>query len=322
MNWENDVASTVGRAVKKALIILGIIAIVLFIFGGGLLYTVQEGEEAVVTQFGAVIRTDSPGGPYFKIPFIQRARKVDVTTRGMGIGYRMTEDGKEETDEDGVMITSDFNFLNIDFYLESRVNDPVAYLFNADDPEETLRQIALASIRSTVSDFTVDEAITTEKDAIQKNVKERIAASLKKQDIGIQIVNVMVQDSEPPTKEIQAEFKAVENAKQGMESTINEAEKYKNEQIPQAEAEADKLIQQAEAYKAQRIAEAEGQVATFNALYEGYKAAPLATKKRIFYETMEDVLPNLRVIIDNGGTQTMLPLEPFSTVNANVKEDK
>lgn len=173
-----------------------------------------------------------------------------------------------------------------------------------------------------MSDFTVDEAITTEKDAIQKNVKERIAAGLKKQNIGIQIVNVMVQDSEPPTKEIQAEFKAVENAKQGMESAINEAEKYKNEQIPQAEAEADKLIQQAEAYKAQRIAEAEGQVATFNALYEGYKAAPLATKKRIFYETMEDVLPNLRVIIDNGGTQTMLPLEPFSTVNANVKEDK
>ena len=107
-------------------------------------------------------------------------------------------------------------------------------------------------------------------------------------------------------------FKSVETAKQGKETAINNAKKYQSEKVPQAEADADQIVQQAEAAKAARISEAEGQVARFNEMYAEYIKNPLITKQRIFYETMEEVLPDAKVIIDNGGTQKILPLEPFN----------
>ena len=123
------------------------------------------------------------------------------------------------------------------------------------------------------------------------------------------------QDSGMPREDVSNAFKAVEDAKQGMETAINTAKKYQSENIPKANAEADKLLQEAEAYKQQRINEANGQVARFEDTYAEYVKYPLITKKRMFYETMEELLPDLKVIIDNGsGTQTMLPLEPFANV--------
>jgi membrane protease subunit HflK len=214
------------------------------------------------------------------------------------------------------MITSDFNLLDIDFYLEYRVSDPVAYLYASDNPEEILKNIALSSIRAVVADYTVDEAMTTAKGQIQSDVKEDMTRELNEHNIGLAVVNITVQDSEPPTDEIKQAFKAVETAKQGADTARNNALAYQNEQIPAAEANADKIIQTAEADKAARIAEAEGQVVRFNEMYEQYKLYPLITKKRMFYETMEDVLPSLKVIITDGGTQTMLPLESFSSVES------
>ena len=112
--------------------------------------------------------------------------------------------------------------------------------------------------------------------------------------------------------EIILAFKEVETAKQSAETRINQARKYENEQIPAAEAQADRIVQTAEAQKAARIAEAEGQVARFNAMYEQYAQNPLITKQRMFYETLESVLPDLKVVITDGSTQTMLPLESFT----------
>jgi membrane protease subunit HflK len=265
-------------------------------------------------MFGKVIRTDT-AGLYFKIPFIQQVYYVDITTHGTGVGYTIDNNGQNITDEtNGIMITSDFNLLDIDFYLEYRVSDPVAYLYASDNPEEILKNIALSSIRSIVADYTVDEAMTTAKGQIQSDVKEDMIRELTEQNIGLTVVNITVQDSEPPTDEIKQAFKAVETAKQGADTARNNALAYQNEQIPAAEANADKIIQGAEADKAARIAEAEGQVVRFNEMYEQYKRYPYITKKRMFYETMEDVLPSLKVIITDGGTQTMLPLESFSSV--------
>ena len=116
-------------------------------------------------------------------------------------------------------------------------------------------------------------------------------------------------------------IKAVETAKQGKDTAINNANKYRNEQIPAAEANADKIQQNAEAQKTARIAEAEGQVARFNAMYKEYANSPLITKQRLFYETMEDVLPELKVIISDGETQTMYPLESFSSVTESAAEE-
>ena len=237
-----------------------------------------------------------------------------MTTHGIGIGYALDGNGQNITIEDeGVMITSDFNFVDIDFYLEYKVSDPVAYIYNTDNPESVMKNIALASIRSTVIDYPVDEVITTAKGQIQAEAKERLAAALQKENVGLSVVNLTVQDAEPPTDEIKQAFKAVETAKQGKETAVNNAKKYQSEQVPAAEAEADRIVQNAEAQKAARIAEAEGETAKFNSIFEEYSKYPLITKQRMFYEAMENVLPGAKVIITDGKTEQMLPLESFST---------
>ena len=295
---------------RIGVLVLAVLLIAVLVFGS--FYNVSEQQNAVVTMFGEVLRTDT-AGLYFKVPLIQQVRLVDITTHGTGIGYSVSPSGQNITNSmDGIMITKDFNLINIDFYLEYKVSDPVAYLYNSQEPEEILKNIALASIRSTVINYTVDEAMTTGKSAIQAEVKEKMVQELSEQNIGIQVVNITVQDAEPPTAEIIRAFKEVETAKQGAETNINQAHKYENQQIPAAEAEADRIVQNAQAQKATRVAEAEGQVARFNAMFDQYILNPLITKQRMFYEAMEQLLPGMKVIITDGDTQTMLPLDSFA----------
>ncbi|MBP3297155.1 MAG: FtsH protease activity modulator HflK [Lachnospiraceae bacterium] len=309
---KRDVDSAAKRFPIKKFAGIAIGAAVVFLLLTGSFYNVSEQENAVVTMFGKVVRTDT-AGLYFKIPLIQQVKKVDITTHGTGVGYTISTEGQNIADPgNGIMITSDLNLLDIDFYLEYRVSDPVAYLYNSNSPEEILENIALSSVRSVVADYTVDEAMTTAKGQIQADVKEDMLRELTEHNIGLTVVNITVQDSEPPTDAIKQAFKAVETAKQGADTAKNNALAYQNEQIPSAEANADKIVQNAEAQKASRIAEAEGQVVRFNEMYEQYKLYPYITQKRMFYETMEDVLPGMKVIITDGSTQTMLPLGQFN----------
>jgi membrane protease subunit HflK len=206
------------------------------------------------------------------------------------------------------MITSDFNLIDVDFYIEYKVNDPVAYIYNSEKPEIVLDNEAMSSIRGIISDYKVDDVMTTAKSEIQQKIKDSLIEKLEERRIGLQIVNVMIQDVEPPTQEVIGAFKSVETAKQGADTAVNNANRYKNEQLPNAEAEADRIIQAAEAAKASRIAEAEGQTARFNKMYEEYQKYPLITKKRLFYETMEDMLPDLEVIVTDGNNQSILPI--------------
>ncbi|MBO6242806.1 MAG: FtsH protease activity modulator HflK [Butyrivibrio sp.] len=303
-----------GFVTKKfSLKIVFIVIAALFVLtlAQGSFYSVKEQEQAILTMFGKVVRVDT-AGLYFKIPFIQQVHLVDMTTHGIGIGY-VLKDGQNITVEDeGVMITSDFNFVDIDFYLEYKVSDPVAAYYNSEDPEMIMKNMALASIRNTVVNYPVDDVITTAKGQIQAEVKERLTNELAEKNIGMSVVNISVQDAEPPTEDIVQAFKSVETAKQGKETAVNNARKYQSEELPKAEAAADKILQDAEAAKQARIAEAEGQVARFNEMYEQYKLQPYITKKRLFYETMEELLPDLKVIITDGNTQQMLPLDSFN----------
>ncbi len=309
--FDRDVVDTVPKYPIGKYVRIVLILAILGVLGYGSFYKVNEQQNAVVTMFGEVIRTDT-AGLYFKIPLIQQAHIVDITTHGTGVGYTISTEGQNIADPgNGIMITSDFNLLDIDFYLEYRVSDPVAYLYNSDNPEEILKNIALSSVRSVVADYTVDEAMTTAKGKIQAEVKEDMLRELNEHDIGLTVVNITVQDSEPPTDTIKQAFKAVETAKQGADTAKNNALAYQNEKTPGAEADADKVVQSAEADKAARIAEAEGQVVRFNEMYEQYKLYPYITKKRLFYETMEDLLPGLKVIITDGNTETMMPLDRF-----------
>lgn len=288
-------AKKIGKIVALIIAIFAILIIVQSSF-----YTVTETESVVVTTFGKAALVDEKG-LHFKIPFIQQITKVDTTVRGIEIGY--TEDGNgnaQSIEHESIMITSDYNFIDCDFYISYQVTDPIKYLYNSDEPDTILKNIAMSCIRSTVSAFTVDSAITTGKSEIQSNVKAMIIEELEKQDIGITLVDASIQDVEPPTDLVIEAFTAVETAKQGKESAINEANAYRNEQIPAAEAAADKIIQDAEATQAARINEATGQAARFNEEYNEYINYPLITKQRLFMETMSEVLPTLTVIIDNG----------------------
>ncbi|MBR0164658.1 MAG: FtsH protease activity modulator HflK [Lachnospiraceae bacterium] len=298
-------------------VIIGVVlALVLLSTLSGCYFHVNEQEQAVVTMFGQVQGVRS-AGLYFKIPFLQQAHLVDTTTHGMPIGYTVSSSGERDgqnavSTHEASMITSDFNFVDIDFYLEYRVSDPVAYLYASNAPEDILRNVAQATIRATVVNYTVDDVITTAKSRIQAEVRETITRELEELQIGLQIVNISIQDAEPPTDEIIEAFKAVETAKQGAETAVNNARQYQSEKLPAAEAEADRILQQAEAEKAGRIAEAQGQVARFTQMYEEYAKNPGITRQRLYYEIIEEVLPGLRIIISDGGTQTLLPLADFT----------
>ena len=271
-------------------------------------YTIGEQESAVVTTFGVPQTVTSPG-LHFKIPYAQEVQKVDMTIKGIAIGYDPYTN--ESKDEESLMITSDYNFVNVDFFMEYRVTDPVKYLYNSEDAAGILKTLAQSYIRDTIGLYPVDDVITSGKSQIQAEIKEKIINRMEQEDLGIQLVNLTIQDAEPPTAEVLAAFKDVENAKQGKETALNNANKYRSEQLPAAEAEADRILQQAEAAKASRINEANGQVARFNSMYEEYSKFPGITKQRMYYETMEALLPGLQVILtdENGNHLNMFSFD-------------
>lgn len=297
-------------------IIVLVIAVAIVAFRS--IYFISEQKNGVVTQFGKVVRVDT-AGMHFKAPW-QSLQTVDITTHGTGIGYYVKDGQNIASEEDGIMITSDFNLLNIDFYMEYKVSDPVAYLYNSQTPEEILENIALANIRTVVSNYTVDEAMTTAKGLIEQEVKEAMLKSLEDTKIGLSVQNITIQDSEPPTEDIIAAFKAVETAKQGADTAKNNALQYKNEQIPKAEAKADKIVQNATASKDARIAEATGEASKFNKMYEQYSMYPEITKKRMFFEKVEEILPNTRVIITDGQSKIILN-DGTSAKNAAISDE-
>lgn len=295
-----------SRIIPVAAVAIVILSVVL-----GSFYSVSEDQQAVVTMFGEVRRVDG-AGVHWKIPYIQKAETVDITTHGASIGYTIAGSTQDFGDrENPQMITADMNLIDVDFYLEYKVSDPVAFLYNSEDPQLVLKNSAMSCIRATISDYNVDDVMTTAKGEIQLKIREKLAEELSSRNVGLQLVNIMIQDVEPPTQEVFNAFRSVESAKQQADTAINNANRYKNEKLPAAEAEADKIIQNAEAQKAARIAEAEGQVARFNKMFGEYKDFPLITKKRLFYETMESLLPDLNVVISDGSTQTFLPLDPI-----------
>ena len=225
-------------------------------------------------------------------------------------------DTNESVEDESVMISVDFNFVNVDFYVEYRVTDPVKFLYHSEDPVGILKMLCQSYIRDTIGLYNVDAVITTGKSEIQAAIKEKVIARLDSEDIGIQLQNITIQDAEPPTAEVQRAFTAVETAKQSADTMVNNAKKYANEVIPAAAADADQIIKSAEAYRQSKINEATGQAARFAALFEEYQKYPLITKQRLFYEAMETILPDMKLyIIDaDTGVQTALPLEPFAEV--------
>ena len=300
----------VNKKIIGAIVI--IVVVLLLIFSS--VYQLHEDEYAVITTFGvpSVVNTS---GLKFKLPLIQQKTIVSKNVQGFPIGYDLLTGASIE--DESVMITLDFNFVNVDFYVEYRVIDPVKYLYNSQDPVDILKMLCQSYIRDTIGLYNVDDVITTGKSEIQGAIKEKIVGRLEKEDLGLELVNIAMQDAEPPTAMVQQAFKAVETSKQEAETAINNANKYANENLPAAEADADEILRQAEAYKAARIAEANGQASRFNELYAEYSRYPEITRQRLFYEMISDIFPGMKVIIlgeDGSELTTVLPLDDFVNI--------
>ena len=278
-------------------------------------YTVDDKQQAVVTTFGKV--TDVvDAGMHFKLPFgIQNVQKVDVNVyQKIELGYRSdgVKDSYVTVDDESSMITGDYNIVNVEFFIEYKISDPRKYLFSSNSPELILRNLIQSQVRNVVGSTSVDAVLTDGKESIQMQVKELVTQILQEYDIGLTLVDVKIQDSEPPTHDVEEAFKAVETAKQNADAVVNQAKAYENAQIPAAQAEADKLIQNAEYLKQKRINEAKEQVAMFAAMYEEYSRNPEITRSRMYYEAISEILPGVKLFINTAGgdaVQMLLPLE-------------
>ena len=212
-NTENSPAKIV------TIIIIAVIAAIL-LFNST--YQIKEQEQAVLITLGKA-KAVTNSGLHFKIPLIQQVKKVNTTIQGFAIGY--STDSNEYAEDESLMITSDYNFVNVDFFIEYRFYDPVKAVYASQEPVRILKNVSQSCIRTVIGSYPVDDVLTTGKNEIQVAIKEMIAERLEEQDIGIQLVNITIQDSEPPTVEVMEAFKAVETAKQGKDTALNNANK-------------------------------------------------------------------------------------------------
>ena len=300
---------------KMKKIIIGVlIAVVVFALVGTCYYTVDDKQQAVVTTFGKV--TDiTDAGLHFKLPFgIQKVYPVDVNVyQKIELGYATKPNGSYATKEnESTMITGDYNIVNVDFFVEYKISNPVQFLFSSNDPEMILRNLIQSQVRNVVGSSAVDAVLTDGKENIQMQVKELVAEILEEYDIGLTLVDVRIQDSEPPTATVIEAFKAVETAKQQAEAVVNDAKAYQNARLPEARAQADQLLQNAEFLKQKRINEAIQSVAMFEAMYAEYAENPEITRARMYYEAISQILPGVKVYINTGDSSDvdmLLPLE-------------
>ena len=265
--------------------VVAVIAIVVLIGVFTCFYTVDDKQQAVVTTFGKV--TDvTDAGLHFKLPFgIQKVQTVDVNVyQKIELGY--SSEGAVVDPGESMMITGDYNLVNVDFFVEYKISDPVQFLYSSNSPELILRNLIQSQVRNVVGSSSVDSVLTDGKENIQMQVKELVTQILEEYDIGLTLMDVRIQDAEPPTKDVNEAFKSVETAKQKAETVVNDALAYKNAQLPKAQAEADQLIQNAQFLKQKRINEAVEQVARFTAMYSEYAQNPEVTKSRMYFETV------------------------------------
>ena len=277
-------------------------------------YTVPSDSVAVVQRFGKYLK-DVPPGLHFKLPLgidaativpVKRQLKQEFgfTTPGAGDPYQSPVDGKRETE----MVTGDLNAALVEWVVQYRISDPVKFLFSVREPSATLRYVSESVMREVVGDRTVDEVITIGRQEIETEALTKMQALSTKYAMGISIDQVQLKNINPP-RPVQESFNEVNQAQQEKEKLINEARRDYNKVIPLAEGEKDQRIREADGYRLKRINEAEGDVARFRALLAEYSKAPEVTRRRIYIETLQDVMPGIRAkIIVDAETRSILPL--------------
>jgi membrane protease subunit HflK len=306
----------VPRVNRAALlwIAAGVVLLVLLLTG---YYQIEPDEVGVVQRFGRFVRTSEPG-PHLKIPFgvetvtkvpVQRTLKMEFGFRTMNPGIRSTfAAASTETEAESVMLTGDLNVAVVEWIVQYRIKDPKKFLFHVRDVPKTFRSMSEAAMREVVGDHSVDEVLTIGREQVAREAKEDLQKLCDRYEIGITVQQLLLQDVNPPDP-VKPAFNEVNQAIQEKERSINDAWADYNKAVPRAKGEADQTVRAAEGYALQRVNSAEGDASRFDALYEEYRKAPAVTRKRIYLETMGQLLPKLgrKVLLDDK-TRGLLPL--------------
>ncbi len=307
-----DVPPFIRQVLKNIRSLLLLLVVLLIAWSA--FFQVEPEEVGVITRFGKFTKQVSPG-LNLKLPFVERVIKVPVERQQkLEFGFRTisadirTEYTKNGTIGESLMLTGDLNLADVEWVVQFRVEDPYKYLFMVRDPEGTLRYIAESTMRQVVGDRTVNEVLTVGRTDIAQTVKVLMQDICRDYSLGVKIDQVVLQDVNPPDP-VKAAFNAVNEAQQEKETLINQAKSEYNKVIPRAHGQAQETIQKAEGYAKARVNNALGEAARFNLLYSEYVKAPEVTKRRIYLETMQKILPKMgnKIITDQEGNN-VLPL--------------
>jgi len=305
-DWEKMPEEGGKRNIKPSSIIFGIfIGIILIIILSTTFYTVNTDEAGVIKTFGSYTKVTGPGIHAKWFWPIQAVEKVSIEkVNRIEIGFRTTgkdSDGNaiySDVPDEKIMVTMDENIVEVEFIVQYIVRDPVAYLFNVDDPVETVRKTSWSAMRTVVASNTVDDVLTIGKENIQNRTADLIQSVLDRYKCGIRVVAVQLQDVDPP-EAVKAAFDEVQKAKEKMDQLVNEGRRYYNQVVLEAEGEAYKLIKEAEAYKVQKVNLAKGEVDRFDEVYKQYVKGKDIARKQIYMDRMRELLTGInKYIVD------------------------
>jgi membrane protease subunit HflK len=293
-----------------------VIAGLLILLAWQSIFIVAPDEEGVVKRFGTPVRAVDPG-PHFKIPIIESVLQPKVAKlHRVEVGFRTNQQGRQQmVPKEALMLTGDMNILAIEFIVQYKIKEAREYLFNVADIHESFGKAAEASMREVVGKSKIDEALTTGKAEIQQGTLVLLQTILDQYQAGVQIAAVQLQDVDPP-EAVAAAFKDVTNAKEDREKLINQAQGYRNDIIPKAKGEAAELVNRAKGFAQARVNRAQGEANRFLATLKEYNQAKDIISKRIYIETLEEILPHVeKVIIDGKGGERLLPYLPLDRLS-------
>lgn len=313
MNQQIDFPQMDAQSIKRGVKLFLLLLVLVIVFGGfkSMVYSVGPEEKAVVQRFGKVIAVKE-SGLHFKLPLgVDTARRVP-TERVLKeeFGFRTTKAATRseytktpEMLNESLMLSGDLNVIDVEWVVQYKVNDPVKYLFKVRDTRDTIRDISESVMRRIVGNRLGSEVLTVGRVEIANDTLLEMRQILTSYDMGISIERIELQDVTPPDK-VKPAFNEVNEARQERERLVNEAEKKRNQIIPRARGEADQIVAEAEAYRAERTNQARGEAARFTSLLSAYREAPEVTRRRLYLETMEEVLPKIGklTVIEEGGT--------------------
>ncbi|MDK9711031.1 FtsH protease activity modulator HflK [Acidaminobacter sp.] len=293
-----------------------LVAAVIIWLGGTSFYTVDQTEYAILETFGKPDTNLVQPGLRFKLPYpIQNVRKLSRETFSLTFGYEESQEGPDGAvlqEKDAKMITGDENIILADLEVQWQIVDPIAFLYNTEDPVKILMNATSSALRGVIGSSVVDDALTDGRTRIMNDTRDTLVSLVETYQIGVAIRNVNLQDVDLPNEQVSDAFKKVASAREERITKINQANRYRNEKINTAEGQKAALISRAEGDKVARIEQARGDVAQFNAIYSEYVTNKTITRDRLIIETLEQILPDVQIyIMQEGGGNTVnyLPLD-------------